>query len=63
MGGEIVNACVAGLVFGPAGRYKLVDEGADRLAGGGREMAAVLRDLLVVAMRLVDRPVGLLERS
>jgi hypothetical protein len=63
MGREMVDACVARLVFGPASRYELVDEGADRLAGGGREMAAVLRDPLVVAMRLVDRPVGLLERS
>ena len=40
----------------------LVDEGAVRLADFGRELAAILRDMLVIAIGPVDLPVGLLQR-
>ena len=40
----------------------LVDEGATHLADFGRELAAILRGMLVIAIGPVDLPVGLLQR-
>ena len=52
---------VARLPLRPARRHQLVEEGPDDLADFGREAPAILRDLLVVAVRSVDLPMHRLD--
>jgi hypothetical protein len=53
---------MSGLLFGPPGCEERVEELADRLAGVGGELPALLGGTLVLDEGAVDAPMNLLDR-